>query len=70
MTCSRAKKEVGLADAALALGVSWGAAWRLLLIGRLDGRKDGRTWKVTRTSVERLRALRRPKQPLRSSCRE
>lgn len=47
--------EVPLVDAALRLGVSWDRAWRLLLTGRLEGRKDGRRWVVSAESVERLR---------------
>jgi molybdenum-dependent DNA-binding transcriptional regulator ModE len=49
--------EMPLAEAAKALGISWHRAWRLLLVGALDGRRDrisGR-WLVQRSSVERVK---------------
>ena len=42
---------VPLADAAMALGLSWHAAYRLLLVGTLRGRRVGRNWFVTRESI-------------------
>lgn len=50
--------EIGLAEAAHELKLSWHAAWRLALNGQLDARKVSRSWVVTRESVERLRAQR------------
>lgn len=47
-------REIPLADAAHRLGLSWGQAWRFLLQGKLEGRKVGGRWMVTRTSVVRL----------------
>ena len=46
--------EIPLADAAHRLGLSWGQAWRFLLQGKLEGRKVGGRWMVTRTSVAHL----------------
>jgi len=46
-------EEVPLAEAAKALGISWHRAWRLLLMGQLDGRKCGGRWVVSRVDVER-----------------
>lgn len=45
--------EIGLTQAAVMLRVSWHCAWRLVLVGELDGRKDGNRWLVSRPSVER-----------------
>lgn len=52
--------EITLTVAALRLGVSWERAWRLLLSGRLTGRREGRSWIVDAASVERLRAAPKP----------
>lgn len=46
--------EITLAEAARRLHKSWGQAWRLLLQGKLDGRKVGNHWIVTTRSVERF----------------
>ena len=50
--------EIPLADAAMRLGVSWSAAWRLLLTGKLQGRKEGGRWIVDADSLERAKAAR------------
>lgn len=49
---------IPLADAAMRLGVSWQQAWRLLLTGTLQGRKDGGRWVVDAESLERTKAAR------------
>jgi hypothetical protein len=41
-----------LAEAAQFLRVSWPRAWRLMLMGRLDGRKVGGRWFITTASIE------------------
>ncbi len=44
-----------LPAAARQLRVPWGRAWRLLLLGKLDGRQDPRgRWEVTVASVRAL----------------
>jgi hypothetical protein len=48
-------EEIGLPEAAQLLECSWAIAWNAMLAGKLQGRKAGRTYLVTRTSVERLR---------------
>ena len=47
--------EIGLAEAAMLMGVSWARAWSALLRGELEGRKDGARWKVSRASAEAWR---------------
>jgi excisionase family DNA binding protein len=42
--------------AAASLGLSYGSAYALLLRGELEGRRVGKHWRVTRSSVEKLRA--------------
>jgi hypothetical protein len=48
-------EEIGLPEAAQLLECSWAIAWNAMLAGKLQGRKAGRTYLVTRASVERLR---------------
>jgi hypothetical protein len=43
--------EVPLTEAAQKLGISWQRAWRLVLTGRLTGRKIGGRWFVTTESL-------------------
>ena len=45
--------DLGLADAAHMLGVSWAQAWRMVLTGRLDATKRGGRWQVSAASVHR-----------------
>ena len=54
MAKSKLPIEMSLPDACLHLRVSWHKGWRLLLIGRLEGRKVAGHWLVTRASVERF----------------
>ncbi len=52
-------QEIPLAQAAQRLSLSWPRAWRLVLEGRISGRKiDGR-WQVSSADVERLAQQRR-----------
>ena len=44
--------------AARILEVSYGVAYAMLLRGELEGRRQGKGWRVTRGSVEKLRAER------------
>ena len=55
---SMSEEEVTLPEAARLLGCTWSIAWNALLNGKLDGHKPGRTYLVTRASVERFRAER------------
>lgn len=55
-TRTQHEATMSLPEAAKALGVSWGRAWRLLLMQKLQGSQDGRGhWCVTVSSVERLK---------------
>jgi hypothetical protein len=53
--------EIGLTEAALRLGVSYVQAQRLMLTGKLGGRKAGARYFVRRADVEQL-ARERAKQ--------
>lgn len=46
--------NISLSEAAKELGVSWAVAWRLLLQGKLLGRKVGQNWRVDERSVRHL----------------
>jgi hypothetical protein len=48
-------EEVGLAEAAKVMGVTWASAWSALLRGELEGRKVGGRWRVLRASVDTWR---------------
>lgn len=49
--------EIGLAEAAQRLGISWQRAWRLVLTGALDGhQRDGR-WYVHVESVAAMKTV-------------
>lgn len=48
--------EVTLTEAAHSLGVSWAAAWKLVLTRDLSGRKAGNRWLVSKKSIEAYRA--------------
>lgn len=50
------KKMIPLADAAKRLGISWERAWRLVLNGKLEGRRSGRSWMVSTKSIRKLAA--------------
>lgn len=53
------KAEIPLAETAQRLGVSWAVAWRKVLTGELEGRKNDRgKWVVTEESVTNLLAAR------------
>jgi hypothetical protein len=54
-----AERSIPLAEAAHALGLTWAQAWRLVLVGALDGRKEGARWIVTQESTEAYGARRR-----------
>lgn len=49
-----ADETLSLPDAARALGLSWAATWRLVLLGVLKGERDALSgrWKVTGKSVQ------------------
>ena len=48
---------VSLADAAQLLSLSWSQTWRLVLTGRLDGRRlYNKQWVVTKDSLTRFAA--------------
>lgn len=47
---------VPLSLAAQRLGVSWASAWRLVLTGRLTGRKVRGRWMLTESSLSRVSA--------------
>lgn len=51
------ENETTLSEAAHELGLSWAAAWRLMLTGKLRGRRESTSgrWKVVRASVEELK---------------
>jgi hypothetical protein len=44
--------DVPLSVAAHRLGVSWAAAWKLVLTGDLDGERVGGRWVVSSASVD------------------
>lgn len=48
------EKVIGLAEAAALLRIPYQDAHRLVLTGRLDGRKQGGRWYVPVADVERL----------------
>lgn len=48
---ANAQKTVPLVSAASRLGVSWARAWRLVLIGELEGVKVGGRWFVSEQSI-------------------
>ena len=54
---------MSLVDAALELGVSYQHAHRLMLTRRLDGRRCGRGWEVTRASVDAYKQRAAPTAP-------
>ena len=49
-----AETELPLVEAAMKLGLSYGQAWRMLLTGRLDGRKVRGRWVVSGASLEQV----------------
>lgn len=51
---------VPLSEAAHRLGLSWPAAWRLVLIGRLSGGKANGRWFVRVASIEEARDREKP----------
>ena len=51
-------KTVSITEAAQSLGLSYPQVYRLVLIGTLEGRKDGMKWRVAVRDVERLRKQR------------
>lgn len=58
--------EMGLTEAAHELGVNYQVAWNLVLSRELEARKQGRSWLVSRASVERLREQR--ESPLQATA--
>jgi hypothetical protein len=46
------RNDVSLPVAARTIGISWAAAWRLLLTGKLDGYQVHGRWRITVASVE------------------
>jgi hypothetical protein len=46
--------EITLSDAAQRLSISWGRAWRLVLMGELRGTKRDGRWMVCESSVAGL----------------
>jgi hypothetical protein len=50
----REDRRLGLAEAAHILRIPYQQAHRLLLLGALDGAKEGSRWYVARASVSRL----------------
>ena len=54
-----ANEWMRLSDAAQSLGISWERGWRLTLTCELVGKREGRSWFVSRTSVERYRQAHR-----------
>ncbi|MHC4089801.1 MAG: hypothetical protein ACYSVY_05910 [Planctomycetota bacterium] len=50
----RTRDEVPLSIAAQRLGLSWERAWRLVLQGRIRGRKVSGRWMVSWPDTERL----------------
>ena len=47
---------IGLAEAAAALRLPYQTAHREVLVGRLDGRKEGGRWMVTVASINEYRS--------------
>jgi len=47
-----ARETMTLTEAAQALGLSWSQAWRLVLKGQLNGKKELSGWVVTQQSVK------------------
>jgi hypothetical protein len=58
------KIMIGLAEAAVELGVPYQDAHRLLLTGKLTGEKRGSRWFVRVADVQRLRASRPAAKPV------
>ena len=52
---------IGLAEAAMQLGVPYQDAHRLLLTGKMSGEKRGSRWFVRLVDVEKLKAITSPK---------
>ncbi|MBA2625064.1 MAG: helix-turn-helix domain-containing protein, partial [Acidimicrobiia bacterium] len=52
--------DLSLHEAAERLGVHYMTAYRYVRLGRLPGTKEGATWRVAATDVERLRAQAQP----------
>lgn len=48
-------REIPLVEAAHLLGLSWAAAWRLMLTGQLVGNRRNGKWFVNRESVDEFR---------------
>ena len=48
------ERHVSLMDAASRLGISYGRALRLVLIGELVGHKSGGHWLVSSTDLDRM----------------
>jgi excisionase family DNA binding protein len=46
-------ETVPLTTAAQRLGMSWERVWRRVLSGALEGEKVGRSWRVSRESLDR-----------------
>lgn len=55
--------ELTLTETAELLGVHYMTAYRYVRIGKLDGRKEGRDWRIDRADVEALRDAGRPTRP-------
>lgn len=51
------REEIGLAEAAQRLGISWQRAWRLVLTGELHGNQRGGRWFVRTDSIAQREAL-------------
>ena len=47
-------REIPLSQAAQRLSLSWPRAWRLMLEGKITGRKIDGHWQVREADVERL----------------
>jgi len=46
--------EVSLTEAAHQLGISWERAWRLVLTGQLEGKKERGKWVIHADSLREL----------------
>jgi excisionase family DNA binding protein len=46
------RRTIRLTDAAMRLRVPYQTAHRMLLLGEIEGKRDGRTWAVYADSVE------------------
>ena len=55
--------ELPLVEAAMKLSLSYGQAWRMLLTGRLDGRKVRGRWVVSSESLEQALETNDPNGP-------